>query len=299
MAFSPKDFGVVVLSCGDQIFLADIAADQPQLIECSATQYKKSRFLHRLCFPLTKSSFKAQHGYSPIVVTPTTTAIPKVGRKNSKDKKLPHETNGGANAANQGKGSNSTNQGQGAREVSQGPMAPYKNNAPNPASKDSDNKWKKYGPPRLHDETNQGTKATNQGKGENSTNQGQGAREASQGPKAPHRNRAQNPASKDSDNKKHGPPRPDRKPRYDDQNSVRVSNLSEDTRDDDLLALFDGFGPVARARVILDGHTGKSRGFGFVNFVHKEDGERAIKKMNGYGYDYLILRVAWAGPRSR
>ncbi|KAF9604453.1 hypothetical protein IFM89_006735, partial [Coptis chinensis] len=41
--------------------------------------------------------------------------------------------------------------------------------------------------------------------------------------------------------------------------------------------------------------TGMSKGFGFVNFVHKGDTEKAIAKLNGYGYDNLILRVEWAG----
>ncbi|MCL7041422.1 hypothetical protein MKW94_008517 [Papaver nudicaule] len=106
--------------------------------------------------------------------------------------------------------------------------------------------------------------------------------------------------SKDSDNKwkKYGPPGSDRKPR--DQNSIRVSNLSDDTNDDDLLALFDGFGPVKRACVMLDEHTIKSRGFGFVNFVHKEDAQRAIEEMDRYRHDYLVLRVQWAAaPRSK
>ncbi|KAF9602923.1 hypothetical protein IFM89_032805 [Coptis chinensis] len=43
---------------------------------------------------------------------------------------------------------------------------------------------------------------------------------------------------------------------------------------------------------------GKLRGFGFVNFVHKGDAEKAIAKLNGYGYDNLILRVEWAAPRT-
>ncbi|XP_042517473.1 eukaryotic translation initiation factor 3 subunit G-like [Macadamia integrifolia] len=89
---------------------------------------------------------------------------------------------------------------------------------------------------------------------------------------------------------------PDR--RRNEENSVRVTNLSEDTREPDLLELFRTFGPVSRVYVAVDQKTGVSRGFGFVNFVNKEDAERAINKLNGYGYDNLILRVEWATPRS-
>ncbi|XP_062226460.1 uncharacterized protein LOC133924774 [Phragmites australis] len=86
--------------------------------------------------------------------------------------------------------------------------------------------------------------------------------------------------------------------RRNDENSVRVNNLSEDTREPDLLELFGPFGHVSRVYVAVDHKTGSSRGFGFVNFVHKEDGEKAISKLNGYGYDNLILRVEWAAPRA-
>lgn len=82
--------------------------------------------------------------------------------------------------------------------------------------------------------------------------------------------------------------------RRNDENSVRVSNLSEDTRDADLLELFQPFGPVSRAHVVFDRSTGASRGFGYVNFVNREHGERAISKLDGYGYDNLILRVEWS-----
>lgn len=86
--------------------------------------------------------------------------------------------------------------------------------------------------------------------------------------------------------------------RRNDENSVRVNNLSEDTREPDLLELFRPFGNVSRVYVAMDQKTGMSRGFGFVNFVRREEGERAIAKLNGYGYDNLILSVEWAAPRA-
>ncbi|KAK8601626.1 hypothetical protein V6N13_058690 [Hibiscus sabdariffa] len=86
--------------------------------------------------------------------------------------------------------------------------------------------------------------------------------------------------------------------RRNDENSVRVTNLSEDTREADLHELFRPFGAVSRVYVAIDQKTGMSRGFGFVNFVNKEDAQRAINKLNGYGYDNLILRVEWATPRT-
>ncbi|CAN6235947.1 unnamed protein product [Urochloa humidicola] len=82
--------------------------------------------------------------------------------------------------------------------------------------------------------------------------------------------------------------------RRNDENSIRVNNLSEDTHEADLLELFRTFGPVTRAFVARDKYTRSSRGFGFVNFVNREDGEKAISQLNGYGYDNLILRVEWS-----
>ncbi|KAK4728091.1 hypothetical protein R3W88_021079 [Solanum pinnatisectum] len=86
--------------------------------------------------------------------------------------------------------------------------------------------------------------------------------------------------------------------RRNDENSVRVTNLSENTREADLLELFRPFGHVSQVYVAIDQNTGMSRGFGFVNFVNREDALRAINKLNGYGYDNLILRVEWAAPRA-
>lgn len=84
-----------------------------------------------------------------------------------------------------------------------------------------------------------------------------------------------------------------------DENSVRVTNLSDDAREQDLQELFRPFGPVTRIYIAFDRETGESRGFAFVNFVNRDDAQRAIDKLDGYGYDNLILRVEWAAPRER
>ncbi|BBN15098.1 translation initiation factor 3 subunit G [Marchantia polymorpha subsp. ruderalis] len=83
-----------------------------------------------------------------------------------------------------------------------------------------------------------------------------------------------------------------------DDNSIRVTNLSEDTREQDLQELFRPFGSISRIYVAFDRDTGLSRGFAFINFVNREDAVRAINKLDGYGYDNLILRVEWATPRT-
>jgi len=88
----------------------------------------------------------------------------------------------------------------------------------------------------------------------------------------------------------------DGRPERDDSSTVRVTNLSEDTREDDLRELCKRFGPIQRVYLARDRNTNTSRGFAFVTFVFKEDAARAIEGLHGYGYDHLILSVEWAKP---
>ncbi|CAD6590676.1 MAG: translation initiation factor eIF3 subunit g [Tremellales sp. Tagirdzhanova-0007] len=83
----------------------------------------------------------------------------------------------------------------------------------------------------------------------------------------------------------------------DDLPTLRITSLSEDAEDDDLRALFEPFGRVARANVVRDRETRESKGFGFVSFESRKDAEKALSKMNGFGYDSLILSVQWSLPR--
>jgi len=79
-----------------------------------------------------------------------------------------------------------------------------------------------------------------------------------------------------------------------DDNSLRVSNLSEDVSEEDLAELFRPFGGVSRVFLAVDRNTGENRGFAFVTYHVRADAERAMATLNGYGYDNLILSVQWA-----
>ncbi|ELU38114.1 RNA recognition motif domain-containing protein [Rhizoctonia solani AG-1 IA] len=83
----------------------------------------------------------------------------------------------------------------------------------------------------------------------------------------------------------------------DDLPTLRVTNVSEDTQEDDLRDLFSKFGRVARVYVGRDRETGAGKGYAFVSFEEKANAERAMQKVHGMGYDNLILSVQWSQPR--
>jgi len=84
----------------------------------------------------------------------------------------------------------------------------------------------------------------------------------------------------------------------DDLPTLRIQSLSVDADEDDLRDLFSPFGRVVRANVIKDRVTGESKGFGFVSYEMRKDAEKALAKMNGHGYDSLILSVSWSRKSS-
>jgi RNA recognition motif-containing protein len=83
--------------------------------------------------------------------------------------------------------------------------------------------------------------------------------------------------------------------RREDMPTIRVTSLSSEADEDDLRALFNRFGHIARVNVVRDRDTGESKGFAFVAFDSKRDAETAAAKMDGHGYDNLILSVQVLG----
>ncbi|XP_004347918.1 eIF3-p44 [Capsaspora owczarzaki ATCC 30864] len=80
----------------------------------------------------------------------------------------------------------------------------------------------------------------------------------------------------------------------DDANTIRISNLSDDTRESDVGDLCSPFGRVQRTFLVRDKVTGASKGFAFVSFGSRDEAAKAIEKLHGHGYDHLILSVDWA-----
>ncbi|NMC46057.1 MAG: RNA-binding protein [Chloroflexi bacterium] len=80
------------------------------------------------------------------------------------------------------------------------------------------------------------------------------------------------------------------------QTKVYVGNLSFDTNEESLKELFSEAGEVVSANIITDKFSGRSKGFGFVEFKTEEGMKAAIEKFNGYSYMDRDLRVDEARP---
>lgn len=79
--------------------------------------------------------------------------------------------------------------------------------------------------------------------------------------------------------------------------NLYVSNLSFNTTDDNLRQLFEKFGSVSSAKVILDRETGRSRGFGFVEMASDKEAKEAIQNLNGQDAGGRSMSVSEARPK--
>ncbi|KAI8896029.1 translation initiation factor eIF3g [Globomyces pollinis-pini] len=85
-----------------------------------------------------------------------------------------------------------------------------------------------------------------------------------------------------------------REERRDDANTIRISNLSEDTTENDVRDLLHNLGSTSRVFVARDHQQNICKGFAFITFHDRQNAQNAINRLNGFGYDSLILRVDWA-----
>jgi RNA recognition motif-containing protein len=80
---------------------------------------------------------------------------------------------------------------------------------------------------------------------------------------------------------------------------IYVGNLPYDSTDRDLQALFEKFGKVNSARVVMDRDTGRAKGFGFVEMPDKAEAEKAIAGTNGQDLNGRALRVNESQPKPK
>ncbi|OIP23005.1 hypothetical protein AUK22_10110 [bacterium CG2_30_54_10] len=75
---------------------------------------------------------------------------------------------------------------------------------------------------------------------------------------------------------------------------VFVGNLPFGVTDEKLKEEFGRFGSVESARVVTDKHTGRSRGYGFVEFADQVAADAAIQGMNAQPMEGRNLTVSAA-----
>ncbi len=75
-----------------------------------------------------------------------------------------------------------------------------------------------------------------------------------------------------------------------------VGNLSYTTTSDSLRDAFAQVGNVSSATVITDKMSGRSKGFGFVEFASDDEADKAVEMWNGKDLDGRTLTVNVARP---
>ena len=77
-----------------------------------------------------------------------------------------------------------------------------------------------------------------------------------------------------------------------------VGNLAYSIADSDLQAMFEPYGTVQSAQVIMDRDTGRSKGFGFVEMGSDQEAQAAIAALGGKEVDGRALTVNEARPKT-
>ncbi|MFC1859850.1 RNA recognition motif domain-containing protein [Thermodesulfobacteriota bacterium] len=78
--------------------------------------------------------------------------------------------------------------------------------------------------------------------------------------------------------------------------NIYVGNLSYKIKEDSLKSLFNEFGEVENTKIIMDRHTGRSKGFGFVEMPDNSEADQAIKALNGKFIEGQNVKVNPANP---
>jgi RNA recognition motif-containing protein len=78
-----------------------------------------------------------------------------------------------------------------------------------------------------------------------------------------------------------------------------VGNLSFDVADEELEAAFSEFGEIVSATVVRDRISGRSRGFGFVEYTDEESAEKAKAELNGKEIKGRAIRIDDAREQRR
>ncbi len=115
------------------------------------------------------------------------------------------------------------------------------------------------------------------------------------------------PAERNREHSEERPPKRERSPRNADRERPRggdgstvesprvyVGNLSYDVSEQDLQELFKGVGPVRNVEIVYNRSTHRSKGYGFVEMLHKDEAVRAVEVLHDQPFMGRKLMVSGA-----
>lgn len=77
-----------------------------------------------------------------------------------------------------------------------------------------------------------------------------------------------------------------------------VGGLPYATTEERLQEVFESYGPVTEAKIVLDRETNRPRGFGFVTFEEEADAQKAMTELDRSDFDGRTISVQPATERS-
>lgn len=80
--------------------------------------------------------------------------------------------------------------------------------------------------------------------------------------------------------------------------NIYVGNLNYNLSEDELRQVFEEFGEVVSAKIIVDKYSGRSKGFGFVEMSDDEEANAAIAALNDSDVHGRNIKVNKARERS-
>lgn len=79
--------------------------------------------------------------------------------------------------------------------------------------------------------------------------------------------------------------------------NIFIAGLSYSVNDNDLNTLFEEYGTISSAKVIMDRDSGRSKGYGFIEMGNSDEANKAISELNGAEYDGRTISVSEARAR--
>ena len=73
--------------------------------------------------------------------------------------------------------------------------------------------------------------------------------------------------------------------------NLYVGNIPWSTSEEELESHFAQYGNVSAVRIITAGHSGRSKGFGFVEMAPDDAGFAAIEALDGIDFSGRVVRV--------